>query len=163
MWYVYKIFENVNRTVVYVGHTDSPERRHYQHFKTKGSHGKFYGCEDTHTMEVIEEINTRKISAIASERKWQLHFGLPDDYKKRVFTPEGLELQRHNGRRTGTMERSETWKHNLGQSRNRAKPVLDVQTGTVYRSAVEASELLNIGVKTIQRQAQEGIKLKYLK
>ncbi len=97
MYTVYKIFENETRKVVKVGRTNDLWRRINQHFKQKT--GKFYGMQDTHTIQVIEEVSTLLL-ANKREEYWQKFYELETDLEKKKYgglaTTDFLDSLTHN-------------------------------------------------------------------
>lgn len=82
---VYKILNN--ETVVYVGQTKQFKTRINQHFNTKpmeGQYGfgKFYGLRDSHSVEIIAEVETKQ-EARKLEDQWQSYYGIiPESIRK---------------------------------------------------------------------------------
>ena len=82
MYSIYKIFENDTNKIVKIGRTNDLWRRINQHFKQKT--GKFYGMQDTHTVQVIEEVQTLTL-ATQREEHWQKIYVLETDLEKKKY------------------------------------------------------------------------------
>ena len=107
MYYVYQLIQEGK--VVYVGETQNPKQRLYDHTKRKpkhSGHGLFYGLDLE--IEIIECYVTKK-EAWHRQNKEQKKFGFQTDYDK---LRAGVTLQscRKGGQVTATRRRMLTSK-----------------------------------------------------
>lgn len=136
----------------YVGKTKNKKlHRNYQHKYTYG--------KDT-LLEIIDEIPTHEW------KFWEKHY-------ISLFKSWGFNLINKNNGGGGPVlyskesrnKKSESlkkvWKNNKFK-RNLGKKILNIQTGDIYNSCIEAAHLLQINVNTVTLKCKKEQELKYI-